>query len=99
VSDSEAQSRGFQLVPAWWPVLTALLAAIFSAGATYSTIGIRFTALENRVQMIETDRKDSLREWNAWRASTDGRVIAVELGVREMSRTLDRVADKLGVVH
>jgi hypothetical protein len=51
------------------------------------------------VQMIETDRKDAIREWNTWRASTDGRVIAVELGVREISRTLDRVADKLGVVH
>lgn len=99
MSEGSAETFGLRLVPVWWPILTAFLAAVFSAGATYTTIGFRISTLETRVTSIEVDRKETLREWSVWRNATDQREQRHEDSIDHVVKTVDRIADKLGVIH
>lgn len=62
---SEEEQKGLRLVPAWWPIVTAIVAAIFAAGgasAANSDANARqdasITSIEARLSRMEViDRR------------------------------------------
>lgn len=57
IHEEEAISKGMKLVPVWLPIVWALVAALFTSGATFATIKASDTNQDRRIERLEIARE------------------------------------------
>lgn len=81
MSTEEAQEQGLKLVPAWWPVLGAIVACVFGVGGAFVTSNLTNAYQDKRLDSLES-RYESL---NSRLANIDRNItrMASKLGIEE----------------
>jgi len=93
------KESGLRQAPVWLPVVVCIVTAVFTGGGIYATTGLRLEGVEQRIKGIEDDRGRDLREFGQFKLDSLTAIQALRDNTAHMKETVDRIADKLGVLR
>jgi hypothetical protein len=81
---------GLRFIPIWLPVALAAITILCSAGATSATIGSRLAEAERRIDTIERDRVEKLRDYQQFKNDMRGDISEIKTDLGWIRRALLR---------
>lgn len=69
-------------LPTWWPVAVAVATILCNAGATYASLGGRLSEAERRLEAVERDRSEKLREYEQFRSDIRSDVAEIKTDLK-----------------
>lgn len=90
MSEKEAVEKGLRLVPSWMPVFIAIVSGVFSAGASYATMGSRLSDAEHRMQAIEADRDSATRDLNQFKTEIARDLAGIKTDIGWIRRSMEQ---------
>lgn len=78
------------MVPTWLPVVITAVTILCNLGAGYAAFGGRISEAERRLQQIETDRGEKLRDYEAFKADIRSDVAEMKTDLKWIRQSLER---------
>lgn len=90
MAKAQPTEKVLTLAPAWVMIVISVVTIVASAGVSYGVLGYRLGDVEHRVDKIELDRIEKLKDYNEFKAQMGKDVAEINTNIGWIRQALEK---------